>query len=391
MKTNIDLNNVEVAFEYKSNADLKNTLLIYKLIQKPLLVKYLTKTAGLILTYKLPLKFLLKNTVFKVFCAGQNRSEAAKTMLNLRSHGVNTVLDYVAEGDNSDHGFINNLKTILANIEFVAKESKDSFVGVKLSGLEDVEFIKKIDVTNATPDAISKERIQLFISRVDQICALANEKKVKVYFDAEERRTQDVYDFVVESMMAKYNIEKVLIYNTLQMYLKDRISYLQYSIEEAKKHGYLLGMKLVRGAYVEKERNNAYQVGKISPVFDNKADTDDSFNMAVDICLRENDIVSTCLATHNQQSVELALELIDKYAIKDHFHKVYFSQLFGMSDNLTFNLAKNHYNSSKYVPYGEVQKAIPYLLRRAEENSSIEGQLSREYELLKQEKSRRNI
>jgi proline dehydrogenase len=388
---NIDLNNVQTAFVYKSDSELRKSLLIYKLIQKPFLVKYLSKTAGLILKYKLPLKFVLKNTVFELFCAGQNRDEASQTMAKLKMHGVNTVLDYVAEGDNSDESFKVNLNTILTNILFVSDQSTDAFVGVKLSGLEDVDFIKLVELNKGTFSDKIKQRMHVFIDRVDQICSLANEKNVKVYFDAEERSTQDVYDFIVESMMKKYNIERVIVYNTLQMYLKDRISYLQFAIEESKKQGYLLGMKLVRGAYVEKERDNAYQAGKISPVFDNKVDTDNSFNMAVDICLRENNSVNTCLATHNQQSVELALELIEKYAIKDHFYKVYFSQLFGMSDNLTFNLAKNHYNSSKYVPYGEVEKAIPYLLRRAEENSSIEGQVCREYELLRQEKSRRNL
>lgn len=386
---NIDLNNVENAFSYKSDKELRNTLFIFKLIQKPKLVKILTKTANLILNYKLPLKFVLKNTVFKVFCAGQNRREASETMAKLKSYGVNTVLDYVAEGDNTNESFIKNLNTILKNIDFVSSQSNDSFVGVKLSGLEDVEFIKQVELNNGKFDELTKLRMHLLIERVDQICSLANEKNVKVYFDAEERSTQDVYDFLVESMMAKYNHGKVLIYNTLQMYLKDRISYLEYAIDEAKQNNYLIGMKLVRGAYVEKEREYALKIGVESPVFMSKQETDESFNKAIGMCLKENEFVYTCLATHNQQSVELALSLITEYNVTNHYERVFFSQLFGMSDNLTFNLAKNHFNSSKYVPYGEVEKAIPYLLRRAEENSSIEGQTSRELELLTQEKSRR--
>lgn len=388
---NIDLNNVQTAFVYKSDSELRKSLLIYKLIQKPFLVKYLSKTAGWILKYKLPLKFVLKKTVFEIFCAGQNRDEASRTMAKLKMHGVNTVLDYVAEGDNSDESFKVNLNTILTNILFVSDQSTDAFVGVKLSGLEDVDFIKLVELNKGTFSDKIKQRMHVFIDRVDQICSLANEKNVKVYFDAEERSTQDVYDFIVESMMRKYNSERVIVYNTLQMYLKDRISYLECAIEDAKKGNYLVGMKLVRGAYVEKEREYALIAGVVSPVFNTKQETDDSFNEAVEICLKENDIVHTCLATHNQKSVELAINLIEKLNITDHHQKVYFSQLFGMSDNLTFNLAKNHYNSSKYVPYGEVEKAIPYLLRRAEENSSIEGQVSREYELLRQEKSRRNL
>lgn len=391
MKNNVDLNDVETAFEYKSNADLKNTVFIYKLIQRPLLVKFLTKSANLILSYKLPFKFLLKNTVFKVFCAGQNREEASKTIENLQNYGVNTVLDYVAEGDNSDDSFVKNLKTILGNIEFVGNLSEDSFVGVKLSGLEDVEYVKKISLLELTLDLHTNDRLGVFLSRIDQICTLAVQKNVKVYFDAEERNTQNQFDKIVEWMMSRHNQNKVIVYTTLQMYMKDRISYLNESIERAKQQKYLLGIKLVRGAYVEKEREYALKEGVDSPVFDTKQETDDAFNKAVEICLEHNSLVHTCLATHNQKSVELALELIEKFNITDHFQKVYFSQLFGMSDNLTFNLAKYNYNSSKYVPYGEVEKAIPYLLRRAEENSSIEGQVSREYELLMQEKSRRNI
>lgn len=386
---NIDLNNVETAFSYKSDKELRNTLFIFKLIQKPKLVKILTKTANLILNYKLPLKFVLKNTVFKVFCAGQNRREASETMAKLKSHGVNTVLDYVAEGDNTNDSFLKNLNTILKNIDFVGNQSNDSFVGVKLSGLEDVEFIKQVELNNGKFDELTKLRMHLLIERVDKICSLAHEKNVKVYFDAEERSTQDVYDFLVESMMIKYNHGKVLIYNTLQMYLKDRISYLEYAIEEAKQNNYFIGMKLVRGAYMEKERHYAELADQPSPVFETKIETDNSFDQAVTICLKEHAVVATCLATHNQQSVELAIKLIEEFNITNHYEKVFFSQLFGMSDNLTFNLAKGHYNSSKYVPYGEVEKAIPYLLRRAEENTSIEGQTSRELELLTQEKSRR--
>ncbi|MFA7273971.1 MAG: proline dehydrogenase family protein [Crocinitomicaceae bacterium] len=388
MKKEIDFSDVKVAFEHKSNAQLNNTIWIYKLIQNPRLVKLLTKLTEFVLKYNLPFKFLIKKTVFKVFCAGQNRSEAALTMTELKKHGVETVLDYVAEGDNSEESFSQNLHTILRNICFVNERAAESFVGVKLSGLEDVEFIRQVAIRNVNPK--DKDRMDAFISKIHTICTLAVEKNIKVYFDAEEHSTQEVYDFVVEKMMVTYNTEKVLIYNTLQMYFTDRISYLNYSISEAKTGGYKLGIKLVRGAYVEKERDYAKRDGIQSPVFETKEETDQSFNEAVRICLTENGLVNTCLATHNQQSIELAIALIDLLEITDHRDKIYFSQLFGMSDNLTFNLAKNHYNSSKYVPYGELEKAIPYLLRRAEENSSIEGQVSREYELLLQEKKRRS-
>ncbi|MEZ4890971.1 MAG: proline dehydrogenase family protein [Crocinitomicaceae bacterium] len=207
--------------------------------------------------------------------------------------------------------------------------------------------------------------------------------------DAEEYSTQFIFDNVVELMMEKFNKKEVIVYNTLQMYLTDRVDYLNKAIAEARAKGYLLGMKLVRGAYVEKEREYAKRDGVPSPVFDTKEGTDRSYDTALEICLRENSLINTCLATHNQASVELAVQLIEEFKIENHHQKIFFSQLYGMSDNLTFNLAASNYNSSKYVPYGEVEKAIPYLMRRAEENSSIEGQVGREYELLLLEKNRR--
>lgn len=387
----IDLNDFRIAFNYKSDKELRKTLFIYRLIQRPAMVKFLTKLALMVLKYRLPFKFMLKSTIFEIFCAGENRVEAQKTMNKLKKHKVNTVLDYVAEGDNSEEGFERNLEIILDNIHFVGKENEEAFVGVKLSGLEDVNFIQTLNSKTISKNLGDSVRLNKLIMRVEEICELALKSKVKVYFDAEERNTQDVYDFIIEKMMEKYNKKEIFVYNTLQMYLKDRIEYLSELIEQAKDNGYKLGLKLVRGAYVEKEREEAKIHGIPSPVFETKEETDKAFDQAVKICLENHELIHTCLATHNQQSVKLAVDLIKELNITDHFNKVYFSQLFGMSDNLTFNLANGNYNSSKYVPYGEVEKAIPYLLRRAEENSSIEGQASREYELLMNENKRRQL
>ncbi len=390
MKTQIDLNDTEVAFRYKSNPELYNSIFIFGLLQKPFLVKILTKMAGWVLQYKLPFKFAISKTVFKVFCAGQNRNEAAQTIQKLKNYKVNTVLDYVAEGDSTKESFDNNMKTILANISFMKENSSKALIGIKLSGLEDVAFIKRFRYIEEADDTHSKERMNTFIGRVDTICNQAAEKNVFVYIDAEEYSTQDIFDQVVELMMLRYNKGRIIVFNTLQMYLKDRMAYLEYAIADARQKGFMIGMKLVRGAYVEKERVYAAQSGVESPVFDTKEETDRSYDKAVEICLQNSDIVYTCLATHNQESVALALSLIGELNITDHAEKVSFSQLFGMSDHLTFNLAQHNFNASKYVPYGEVEKAIPYLLRRAEENSSIEGQAGRAYELLMQEKRRRS-
>lgn len=391
MENTINFNDVKTAFVYKTNKELQRTFFVYKIIQKPIMVKLLTRISFWIIKYKLPFKFLLKKTMFQIFCAGIDLKETSVTIRHLKQYNVKTVLDYVAEGDKSDKGFDSNLKTILQNIECVKGESPNAFVGVKLSGLEDVEFIKEINDVHVISDEIKLRRMNKFINRVNKICAEAVSKNVKVYFDAEERSTQDVYDFLVEKMMKTYNTECVYVYNTLQMYLKDRLEYLEYCIEDAEKQKYKLGFKLVRGAYVEKEREEAIQKEISSPVFDTKIETDLAFDKALTICLMNTDLIETCIATHNEKSIQLAIDIIEKNNISDHQHKVYFSQLYGMSDNLTFNLASKKYNSSKYVPYGELEKAIPYLLRRAAENSSIEGQVSREYELLKKEVVRRKL
>jgi proline dehydrogenase len=195
----------------------------------------------------------------------------------------------------------------------------------------------------------------------------------------------------VEKMMEEFNKQDVLIYNTFQMYRVDRLDYLETLIDRAKSKSYKIGLKLVRGAYYEKEKELAQNLGKVQPVYELKEETDQAYDSAVEICLKNHELVHTCIATHNKESVEKAIVLIQQLGMTDHYNKVYFSQLYGMSDNLTFNLAEANFNSSKYVPYGELEKAIPYLLRRAEENSSIEGQVGREYKLLLEEKSRRGM
>lgn len=387
----LDLNNVSVAFKYKSDKDLKRTLFIFKLIRRPTISNFLSKMALLVVKYNLPFKSLIKKTVFKTFCAGENREEVITTMNLLKRYKVNTVLDYVAEGDNDETGFSKNLKIILDNIQIVGNSAEEKFVGVKLSGLEDVDFIQMVEENGVGGDLEMNHRMQLFVEHVDVICKLAVEQKVRVYFDAEEIRSQGVFDHVVEGMMKKYNKEHVYIYNTVQMYRTDRLDYLQRLLEEAQEDDFLIGMKIVRGAYYEKEKSRFESMGLISPVYSTKTETDEAFNQAVKFCLEQSDKIHSCIATHNLESVRLAVELIQSLGIKDHYSKVFFSQLFGMSDNLTFNLAEGKYNSSKYVPYGEVEKAIPYLLRRAEENSSVEGQSAREYELLLEEKKRRKI
>lgn len=391
MENSLNINNLSTAFGYKKNRELRFTYYIFKLLKHPAWVKTLSFFANGILKYNIPLKGLIKNSVFKVFCSGENITEAFATIKKLETYHVKSVLDYVAEGEKTQRVFRRNKMIIVKNIFKLGQEAPGNSVSVKFTSLEEIDYfivLNGLALNNKLPD---DERYLKFLKRIDIICAAAAKNKVTVYFDAEDRNMQDIFDLVVESMMEKYNKEEAIIYNTLQMYLTDRLIYLNKMIADSRLKNYHPGIKLVRGAYVEKERIRALQDGRTSPVFNTKLETDAAFNKALEICLSQHEWVYTCIASHNEQSNLLAVATIDKYAIHDFYKKVKFSQLYGMRDNLTFNLAAKGYNSSKYLPYGEVKKAIPYLIRRAEENSSIGEQLTSELFRLRNELTRRKF
>ncbi len=390
MKNHINLEDLETAYSYKSNKELKFTYFIFNILQNQKLVKLLIACTKGILQYNLPFKFLIKKTVFNVFCAGEDINSAFLKIKYLEKFKVKSVLDYVSEGENNDESFDSNTQIIVANIIRLGKEYPNNYVSVKLTGLENSIYLAHCNGMPFTNDLVASPRFDKLIKRIDLICETATASKVIVFIDAEDRCMQDVFDKITEKMMEKYNRDYAVVFNTFQMYLKDRLQYITRLIEGAEQKKYVPGIKLVRGAYVEKEKEKALKEGKVSPVFDTKQETDDSFNKAVELCLREFKKVDSCIATHNNDSTIHAINCINKYNITDHYSKVRFSQLYGMSDNLTFNLSKNGYNSSKYLPYGEVKKAIPYLIRRSEENSSINGQIIDEVGRLKKELSRRS-
>jgi proline dehydrogenase len=390
MKSNIDLEDLKTAYSYKSNKELKFTYFVFRILQKQKIVKLLISFTNGILKYNLPFKFLIKKTVFNVFCAGEDIDTTFIKIHYLEKFKVKSVLDYVSEGENNDESFDNNTKIIVSNIIRLGKECPGNYISVKISGLENPKFLTYCNGMEFVNDLIISPRFDRLINRIDLICKTAHDSKVILFIDAEDRCMQDLFDKITETMMEKYNKDFAVVFNTLQMYLKDRITYLGTLIEAAERKNYVPGIKLVRGAYVEKEKEKAIKEGKVSPVFDTKKETDDSFNQAVEICLREFKKVDSCIATHNNDSTIHAINCIHKYNITNHYSKIRFSQLYGMSDNLTFNLSINGYNSSKYLPYGEVKKAIPYLIRRSEENSSIDGQIIDEVIRLKKEIERRD-
>ncbi|MBL0331215.1 MAG: proline dehydrogenase family protein [Bacteroidetes bacterium] len=390
MKNSIDLEDLKTAYSYKSNKEIKFTYFVFCLLQKQKIVKLLIFFTKGVLKYNLPFKFLIKKTVFNVFCAGDDIDTTFIKIHYLEKFKVKSVLDYVSEGENNDESFDSNAKIIVSNIIRLGKECPGNYISVKISGLENPKFLTYCNGIEFVNDLILLPRFDRLINRIDLICKTAHDSKVILFIDAEDRCMQDLFDKITEMMMEKYNKDFAVVFNTLQMYLKDRIQYLGALIKDAERKNYVPGIKLVRGAYVEKEKEKAIKEGKGSPVFDTKKETDDSFNQAVEICLREFKKVDSCIATHNNDSTIHAINCIHKYNITNHYSKIRFSQLYGMSDNLTFNLSINGYNSSKYLPYGEVKKAIPYLIRRSEENSSIDGQIIDEVMRLKKEIERRD-
>lgn len=389
METNFNIKNLEIAFNYKNNLQLRRTYYVFKMLQLPKLVTLFTSISKGIIKYNLPFKYFIKQTVFKVFCAGETIEDAFKTINKLKKYNVKSVLDYVSEGEKNEKSFILNTNIITSNIVKIGKETPGNYISVKLSGLEDPNFFKKINNSIFSKTRNENQRFEILISRLDLICNTAYENNVIIYIDAEDRYMQDIFDDITEHMMEKYNKRSAVIFNTVQMYLKDRLEYIDYLICDGKEKKYIPGIKLVRGAYVEKERIAAIIENKKSPVYDTKTETDDAFNLAIEKCLSQFKDVDTCIATHNEKSTLLAIDCIKKYSITNSESKVRFSQLYGMSDHLTFNLAKNGYSTSKYLPYGKVKKAIPYLIRRSEENTSINGQISEEVMRLKIELNRR--
>jgi proline dehydrogenase len=389
MKSTINIEDLKTAFSYKSNNELRHSYFIFKVLQYPKLLKLLTAITNGVIKYNLPFQFLIKKTVFKIFCAGENIEETFALIKKLEKYHVKSVLDYVSEGEKTEAVFTENTRIIAANIVKLGKENPGNYISVKISGLEDIAFIEKVNGKVFPTDPALAPRFDKLLARLDLICKTASDSKVVVFFDAEDRFMQDIFDAMIEHLMERYNKESAIVFNTLQMYLKDRLDYIDYLVKEAQEKKYISGIKLVRGAYVEKERETAYKLNIPSPVYDTKDQTDAAYDAAVDKCLRNYAYVDTCVATHNEKSTLNAIACIAKYNVPDYYNKVRFSQLYGMSDNITFNLSANGYNASKYLPYGEVKKAIPYLIRRSEENSSMNGQVSRELIQLQAELNRR--
>jgi len=384
----IHFDDTEVAFSYKSDTELKKANLIFSIVNNPATSAIATSLAKWSLALRLPIKGLIRATVFKHFCGGETIDQSDKTAQNLYKFGIGTILDYSAEGEKTEEGFEKTDQEIINTIEKAKGNPAVPFSVFKVTGLAAFDLLEKVQGKEklSEEETAAWERVRL---RVDRICKKGFDNNVPVLIDAEDSWIQNPIDELAYEMMAKYNNEKAIIFNTYQMYRADMLGNLKKSFEQAIKQNYFLGAKLVRGAYMEKEEARATKLGYSNPIHTTKEATDEAFNQGLAFCIENRNRISLMCGSHNEYSNQYLASLIKKHGLKHNDPHVWFAQLMGMSDNISFNLAKVGYNVAKYVPYGPVESVMPYLLRRAAENTSVAGQSSRELSLIRKELRRR--
>ncbi|NRB58901.1 MAG: proline dehydrogenase family protein [Winogradskyella sp.] len=382
--------NTGTAFSLKSDSELERAYFLFKMISSQPLVRIGTAATNFALKANLPIEGLIRSTVFDHFCGGVNEEDCLPVIDNLFSKGVSSVLDYSVEGKETEQQFEDAVEKILKIIRFCDEKEAMPIVVFKPTAFGRFYLYEKktegLDFTNEEQDEWNR-----VVERYHAVCSLAKEKDVEVLIDGEESWMQEAADDLVEDMMRIYNKEKAIVYNTLQCYRWDRVDYLKALHDRAQKDNFKIGMKIVRGAYMEKERERAEEKGYQSPICETKELSDESFNNALSYILKNSKDISVFIGTHNEDSCYLAMDLMNQLSIDKKDNNVWFGQLYGMSDHISFNLAEQGYNVAKYIPFGPVKDVMPYLIRRAEENTSVAGQTSRELTLLKTEKKRRKL
>jgi proline dehydrogenase len=392
---NISFDNTETAFAYKSSKELKQASFLFKTMDYPLLVSLGTRITPLALKLRLPIDSMVRKTIFRQFVGGETLEETQPVVARLEEYGVEVILDYGVEGKEGEENFDKAMQQFIKVISYAATQPHIPFISIKITGLCRFALLQKLNEAPRLRSGIHDHEEEIaewdrVRDRMFKICQVATEKGIGILIDAEESWIQDPIDRLTMEMMEIFNKEQVIIYNTIQLYRHDRLNFLDLSYRIAKEKGFYLGVKLVRGAYMEKERDRAQSKGYNSPIQPNKEATDNDFNAAVKYCIDRIDQVACIVASHNEQSNLYAVELLEQKNIPHghpHFH---FSQLFGMSDHITFNLAKAGFSVSKYLPFGPIKDVVPYLMRRAQENSSVSGQTGRELSLIKKELKRRS-
>lgn len=380
--------NTQVAFALKSDTELDRAYFLFKMIDNQPLVRIGTAVTNFALKANLPVEGLIRATVFDHFCGGVNEVDCLSVVDKMYTKGVSSVLDYSVEGKEEEEQFDAALEMTLKTIEFAKERQAIPFAVFKPTGFGRFELYEKLG-EKQTLTIEEQAEWNRVVERFDMVCKDAHSKNVALLIDGEESWMQDAADDLVTDMMRKYNKEKAIVFNTLQMYRWDRLDYLKKLHEVAKKEGFFIGMKLVRGAYMEKEIVRANEKGYTSPICPSKEDTDENYDAAVSYMIEHLDTMAIFAGTHNELSTYKLLELMQEKGIKTNDDRIWFGQLYGMSDNISYNLAAHGYNVAKYLPFGPVKDVMPYLIRRAEENTSVAGQTSRELSMIKTERNRR--
>lgn len=388
IEPSVKFSDTAIAFGHKSDGELRKANFIFTVVNNPIVSKLSTGAVRLGMALRLPIKGIVRATVFNHFCGGETIEKTEKTVQHLGEFNVKTILDYSVEGEKSEAGFDRTAEEILQTFDKAKQSSNIPFCVFKVTGMADATVLEKQQVkqslTKEEQVSVGKVRV-----RVERICSKAFALGIPVLIDSEESWIQGPIDSLACEMMEKYNRERAIVFNTFQMYRTDMLTNLREAFHTATMHNYFLGVKLVRGAYMEKERKRAAAKGYPDPIHPTKEATDEAFNKALAFCIDNKQRVSSVCGSHNEHSNEYLTILMEKHSLRPNDNHVWFAQLLGMSDNISFNLAKGGYNVAKYVPYGPVEAVMPYLLRRASENTSVAGQSSRELGLIRKELARR--
>ena len=406
VQSEISFDNTEIAFAHKSNKALKEARWIFSTMQHHWLVKLGVRITPWAIRTGLPVKGLIKNTIFEQFVGGETLEETARVAKKLGMSNVQAILDYGVEGKEGEKNFDHACEEFIKVIKYASTQPNIPFMSVKVTGFARFSLLEKLDHLMATAQGTlmtrfknvleqlpveEKKEWQRINDRMLLICGAGKESNIGVLVDAEETWVQDPVDALTILMMDLFNKEKIVVFNTVQLYRKDRLQFLKDSYQAAEERKFILGAKLVRGAYMEKERRRALEKGYPSPIQPDKESTDHDFNAAVKFCIENLYRISMIVASHNEFSNLMTTQLLQQKGLPLNHAHIHFSQLYGMSDNITFNLAKAGCSVSKYLPFGPIRDVIPYLMRRAQENTSVGGQTSRELSLIKKELKRRGI
>lgn len=384
----LSFHDFSTAFAHLSDSELRFSFWIFRLMNNPNLTAIGTRLAEWAIHWRLPIRWIVKPTIFRVFCGGETIYESLKAVEKLGVNRIGAILDYSVEGQDKEIEFAKTETEIVRIIQLAKDNASIPVSCIKVSGIASNTLLEKLSGGQSLTDSEKREAANLH-ARFERICQAAFENQVPLYVDAEESWLQDAIDRLVESMMARYNKERAIIFQTVQMFRHDRLAYFQDLIIRGRREGFKIGMKIVRGAYLDKENNRAIEKGYKSPIHPNIDATHKAYNDALKLSIENIDWVEICAGTHNEESTIYLTELMSQHGLPNNHPHIYFSQLYGMSDYMSFNLAASGYNVSKYLPYGPVRATLPYLIRRAKENTAIAGQMGKEFSMIMNERKRR--